>query len=44
MPRKGRKPGPTWDQLTEEQKIRLDKGFSLFLMVRNRRLAREAQS
>jgi hypothetical protein len=44
MARKGRKDQPTWDQLTEEQKIRFDKGFSLLLMARHRRLAREAKS
>lgn len=36
--------GPTWDELSDDAKIRLDKVFRLLLMARNRRLAREAKA
>lgn len=32
-----KKPGPTWDQLTDEQKGRLDKLFRLLLVIAQRR-------
>lgn len=35
--------GPTWDQLTEEQKIRVDKLFRLILRVKARIRAQEAR-
>ena len=34
-----RKRGPTWDQLTEEQKIRFDQLFTLIRSIKARRAA-----
>jgi len=38
-----RKPGPTWDQLTEEEKVRFDQLFTLIRSIKVRR-AMEAKS